>query len=43
MPYPSPEDIYRAKQDTRIAVLVFLAILLSFLEFGFIFYILLTA
>lgn len=39
MPYPSPEDIRKAKQEARLAILVFLILLAFIIEFGLIFYI----
>lgn len=39
MPYPSPEDIRKAKQDARLAIVWFIAMLAFIIEFGLIFYI----
>lgn len=38
MPYPSPEDIRKAKRDSLLAILLFFILLAFIVEFGFIFY-----
>lgn len=39
MPYPSPEDIRKAKRDSLLAILLVFTFVFFIIEFGFIFYI----